>query len=158
MPAEFLVDEDHSVKIASYINGLRVESGLYPVIAQIFSKAVPLLNRVLTDLLQYRTKKRLPWPANFRWWDTAEDQAPNWEEESDEAYEQWENTRVPDPLPVPNFDPKDWSPDEKRMIDLGGHRLQVIAKLASMIIPEGGEASAGNWHVEVRGLLSNAHQ
>ena len=58
LPAEFLVDYDGKVKIGSYINNLPVDSGLYPVIAEIFERVLPLFNRVLSDLRTHRLRIR----------------------------------------------------------------------------------------------------
>ncbi|KAJ2751495.1 hypothetical protein GGI19_004446 [Coemansia pectinata] len=53
LPSEFRVDDAGAVTIESYINNLHPvkHAALYPVIAHVFSKFLPLLEQVLTDLV-----------------------------------------------------------------------------------------------------------
>ncbi|KAJ2869866.1 hypothetical protein GGH93_006010, partial [Coemansia aciculifera] len=56
LPSEFRVDDNGAVTIESYINNLHPvkHAALYPIIASIFSKFLPLLERVVTDLVHPR--------------------------------------------------------------------------------------------------------
>ncbi|KAJ2860065.1 hypothetical protein GGH94_005741 [Coemansia aciculifera] len=56
LPSEFRVDDTGAVTIESYINNLHPvkHATLYPVIAHMFSKFLPLLEQVLTDLVHPR--------------------------------------------------------------------------------------------------------
>ncbi|KAJ2686757.1 hypothetical protein IWW39_003397 [Coemansia spiralis] len=56
LPSEFRVDDSRAVMIESYINNLHPvrHATLYPIIASIFSKFLPLLEHVLTDLVHPR--------------------------------------------------------------------------------------------------------
>ncbi|KAJ2054801.1 hypothetical protein GGI17_006795 [Coemansia sp. S146] len=51
LPSEFRVDDNGAVMIESYINNLHPvrHAALYPIIASVFSKFIPLLEQVLTD-------------------------------------------------------------------------------------------------------------
>ncbi|KAJ2752567.1 hypothetical protein GGI19_003744 [Coemansia pectinata] len=56
LPSEFRVDDNGAVTIKSYINNLHPvkHAALYPVIANVFSKFLPLLEQVVTDLVYPR--------------------------------------------------------------------------------------------------------
>jgi len=58
LPAEFLVDKMGKVKVASYINSLPIESGLHPLIAEVFQLILPMFTEsssrsVLANLAYY---------------------------------------------------------------------------------------------------------
>lgn len=52
LPSEFSVAKDGCVSIDSYVNNLHpnLHASLYPVLADIFAKFIPLFERVLSDL------------------------------------------------------------------------------------------------------------
>ncbi|KAJ2773953.1 hypothetical protein GGI18_004641 [Coemansia linderi] len=56
LPTEFHVDDDSFATIESYINNLhpRRHAMLYPIIASVFSKMVPMLEHVVMDLVHPR--------------------------------------------------------------------------------------------------------
>ncbi|KAJ2085393.1 hypothetical protein GGI16_006799, partial [Coemansia sp. S142-1] len=56
LPSEFRVDDNGAVTIESYVNNLHPvkHAVLYPIIASIFSKFLPLLEQVVTDLVHPR--------------------------------------------------------------------------------------------------------
>ncbi|KAJ2255392.1 hypothetical protein GGI13_001643 [Coemansia sp. RSA 455] len=62
LPSEFRVDDNGAVTIESYINNLHPvkHAALYPVIAGVFSKVVPLLEQVVTDLVHPRQRRVIP--------------------------------------------------------------------------------------------------
>ncbi|KAJ2812371.1 hypothetical protein H4S07_001447 [Coemansia furcata] len=62
LPAEFRVDYNGAVTIESYINNLHPvkHAAFYPIIARTFSKFLPLLEQVVTDLLYPRQPRVKP--------------------------------------------------------------------------------------------------
>ncbi|KAJ2871501.1 hypothetical protein GGH93_004778 [Coemansia aciculifera] len=56
LPSEFRIGDNGAVTIESYINNLHPvkHAALYPIIASVFSKFLPLLEQVLTDLVHPR--------------------------------------------------------------------------------------------------------
>ncbi|KAI0793282.1 hypothetical protein C8Q75DRAFT_713185 [Abortiporus biennis] len=174
LPAEFLVAKDNTTKIASYINGLptHVKGGaeMYTVLGEIFSKVVPLFEHVLSSLHSHHTLVRFPRPKGFEWWDGTNSnyvsEPPSMPESLDEElYEQfrfqpdeydkarwdyWEKNFKPIPLPLPEFQesaPLHVAQDD--MVTLGGHRLQVIAKIGKILLtPDRPQFEVGNWHIE----------
>jgi hypothetical protein len=89
LPSEFIVSEDGTTKIETYINNLHPEEHikLYSTLESIFSQFVPLFNKVL-------------------------------------------------------------SASSGKFVDLRGRRLQVIVKLANIIIAPESSYDGGNYHVE----------
>jgi hypothetical protein len=70
LPAEFLVDDEGKVKIESYINSIPFQSGLYPIISEIFERSAPLFSKVLTDVRNHFHRTRFYTPWGYKWWDT----------------------------------------------------------------------------------------
>ncbi|KAJ2863991.1 hypothetical protein GGH94_003211 [Coemansia aciculifera] len=62
LPSEFHVDDNGAVTIESYINNLHPvkHTALYPIIASVFSKFLPLLEQVVTDLVHPRHPRVMP--------------------------------------------------------------------------------------------------
>ncbi|KAJ2746697.1 hypothetical protein GGI20_001118 [Coemansia sp. BCRC 34301] len=54
------LDDDGAVTIESYINNLHpiTYAAFYPIIANVFSKFIPLLEQVLTDLVHSRRQMK----------------------------------------------------------------------------------------------------
>lgn len=160
LPAEFLVNSSGKVKIASYINSLPLETGLYSVIAEIFERLVPIFNLVLTDLRTNRERVRFPKPDryDYYWWEEVDCpdgiyDKDDYEETKDRKYMEWSRSRKIVPLPIPSFE----AAKADNLVDLKGHRLQVIVKIGSIeLTPEKPDFPSGNWHVEVR-VYSFAH-
>ncbi|KAJ2430598.1 hypothetical protein IWW41_003211 [Coemansia sp. RSA 2522] len=122
LPTEFRVHDEGAVTIESYINNLHPvkHAAFYPTIARIFSKFVPMLEHVLTDVLFPRARRVRP---NAEYWFKTEENEP----EFDNAYYQ--------------FDDDYWA--------LRGHRLQAILKMSNiMLTPDQPEYNGGDWHVE----------
>ncbi|KAJ2444223.1 hypothetical protein IWW46_002129, partial [Coemansia sp. RSA 2440] len=69
LPTEFRVHDDGAVTIESYINNLHPvkHAAFYPTIARIFSKFVPMLEHVLTDVLFPRARRVKPDSHNWFW-------------------------------------------------------------------------------------------
>ena len=144
LPTEFNVSNDGQVKIESYINNLHpVEhKELYGIIEQIFERFVPLFNKVLTDLIEYENKPNRVAADPFSWYDNSNSRDESEDEDNDDYYD----TR---PIKMPDV-------KEFRMpllatpnIDLRGRKLQVIVKLANIILtPDNPQYPGGVWHVE----------
>jgi len=156
LPSEFLIDEEGKVKISSYINNLPFYAGLYSTISEIFELAIPLFNRVLSELRAHHGRTRFPLVDGYTWWES-EDPPPeiyegiannDWDQ-IDAVQEEWSKNRVPIPLPIPDFDPTLFDCARDQIVDLRGCRLQVIVKIGSIeLTPEKPSFKGGNWHVE----------
>ncbi|KAJ1851453.1 hypothetical protein LPJ73_003033 [Coemansia sp. RSA 2703] len=150
LPTEFDVAENGQTTIKSYINNLHPakHAAFYPTIANIFSKFVPLLEQVLTDIAHPRPEYKFD-PTDYEAYMNLE---PDYEKEGDENYdydmerEQWEqlySTIKQKPLPFV-------APDRPKVpYSLRGRRLQAIVKMSNIILtPENPEYEGGTWHVE----------
>ncbi|KAJ2867190.1 hypothetical protein GGH94_000993 [Coemansia aciculifera] len=67
LPSEFRIDDNGVVTIESYINNLHPvrHASLYPIIASVFSKFLPLLEQVVTDLAHPRKPRVNPDSDNY---------------------------------------------------------------------------------------------
>ncbi|KAJ2782226.1 hypothetical protein GGI15_002976 [Coemansia interrupta] len=150
LPTEFDVAEDGKTTIISYINNLHPvkHAELYPTIASIFSKFVPLLEQVLTDIAHPRPEYIID-PADREAHDKLE---PDYKGEGDEYYdyekerEQWEEMyAMTEQKPLPFV-----APDRPTVpYSLRGRCLQAIVKMSNIILtPEKPEYEGGTWHVE----------
>ncbi|KAJ2895691.1 hypothetical protein GGI21_005120, partial [Coemansia aciculifera] len=147
LPAEFRVDSDGTTTIESYINNLhpRTHAALYPTIGSIFSKFVPMLEQVVTDLVHPRKQRVVPDPYN--WFQVVGDEPVDYDaEDYDERYEQWEENKIfidpqPETFVVPDRPTTPYN--------LRGRRLQAIVKMSNIeLTPEKPDYDGGNWHVE----------
>jgi hypothetical protein len=139
LPTEFNVSEDGQVKIESYINNLHpIENKeLYRLIEQIFQRFIPLFNRVLTDLIDQQNKPNRINVDPYKWY------ADSPSDDDDEDPNENRTLTIPD---VGEFHMV--SPNNS-MIDLRGRKLQVIVKLANIVLtPDNPIYSGGVWHVE----------
>lgn len=147
LPSQFAIDDDGSASIQSYINNLHPEThqALYPIIEQLMTRFVPMFERVLTDLRHPRGRR---FPVGS-WYDEHEEQM-RWnanreatEEEEDIDYEDDRTIYQPDVVP---YDPPR---SLSSKVSLRGRTLQVITKLANIILtPESPNYAGGVWHVE----------
>ena len=157
LPTDFLVDLDGSVRCLSYINNLHPvqHAAMYPLVEQVVARFVPLFERVLTSLLN---PQQLKVPVG-NWYDAADEERHEADVEAkraelgddfdeDEEYEQWQEHRpVQQPL-VPPFQPPP-PPPFASTVSLRGRRLQLVIKLASIVLtPEQPQYAGGVWHVE----------
>jgi hypothetical protein len=173
LPTEFLVKQSGEVTIESYINSLKPDSGLYPVIAKIFERVVPMFNIVLTDLRLHDRRIRFPCEGGSSgWWgnlenppedvkkniideiranNSARGRGTDREPSKWEIEREWKKIRGPNPVHVPEFDQTQFEVTEgDKVVDLKGHRLQVIVKIGAIhLTPEKPTFEGGNWHVEV---------
>ncbi|MFF0741300.1 DUF4246 domain-containing protein [Streptomyces sp. NPDC004111] len=158
LPTDVEVDEDGTVAFRSYVNNVHPvqHQALDAVLPELFARARPLLENVLTDL---RHPRRARIHANpFSWYDDSEPVEPEMEEDDEgfeeawEAYERaqdnWWYEREPEIPDAPEFTAPQPADDAVR-VDLRGSRLQVIVKLATIhLTPEKPEYAGGSWHVE----------
>lgn len=162
LPAEFQVDAKGNTRIESYINNLhpgKFGGTMYKSIAEIFSQLLPMFERVLGDLLAPLPHRV---PVNLRRLRDEEDGTKNFsaglddeddtfEDEHQEAIDDWrENRTCPQPK-VPSYSEgkKGVKIPEQKIFDLRGKKLQVIVKVAEIILtPENPVYKGGSWHVE----------
>ncbi|KAH9842495.1 uncharacterized protein C8Q71DRAFT_720034 [Rhodofomes roseus] len=193
LPSEFYVEEHGTVKLASpYINNVDPEDykDLTEVIPRVMEKAVPMFERVLSDLA--REFDLEPTPDRELWQHfrsehdrlQAEDRK-HYEAEKDKVLdaawdvyldtrasedEKWAEPPYPEMKEVKYFNRffDEWQDaqaehrwpdskprydggldDVKKTVDLRRTTLQVIVKLANIILtPEKPEYGGGTWHVE----------
>ncbi|KAJ2059769.1 hypothetical protein GGI17_004176 [Coemansia sp. S146] len=124
LPSEFRVDDNGAVTIESYINNLHPvrHAALYPVIASVFSKFLPLLEHVIADLA---------WPCQRRVRPDVDKCYRSNEPMPDKHsgdYERWkERAEFVHPQPEPFVAPKRPAIPCK----LRGGRLQAIVKMTN---------------------------
>ncbi|KAJ2059705.1 hypothetical protein GGI17_004232 [Coemansia sp. S146] len=135
LPSEFRVDDNGAVTIESYINNLHPvkHATLYPIIASVFSKFLPLLEQVLTDLVHPRQPRVKPNPDKYY---RSDEPIPDENDEnSDIDYDYYEEVRrwktratfvhpQPDPFVTPARPANPYK--------LCGRRLQAIVKMANV--------------------------
>ncbi|KAJ2886163.1 hypothetical protein IWW38_005255, partial [Coemansia aciculifera] len=122
LPSEFRVDDNGAVTIESYINNLHLvkHAAFYPIIASVFSRFVPLLEQVVTDLVHPRQPRVVP--SRDKYYTSDEPMPENDIEEWKEAA-----TFVP-PQPEPFITPE----RPINPYNLRGRRLQAIVKLSNV--------------------------
>lgn len=121
---------------------------MYPILAAIFTRFVPLFDRVLS-CLDAPPLRRIDLEDQWNWYEDSE--APDFDDlegDADELRAQWEAMRpikVPSPSPFSMLD--DTSPP--RSFTLRGRTVQVITKLANIVLsPSQPSYDGGVWHVE----------
>ncbi|KAJ1721729.1 hypothetical protein LPJ53_003800, partial [Coemansia erecta] len=150
LPTEFDVAEDGKATIKSYINNLHPvkHAAFYPTIANIFSKFVPLLEQVLTDIVHPRPEYRID-PADYNAYldlEPSDEKDGELNLDYDTEYDQWkESYYMTAQKPFPFV-----APDRPKVpYSLRGRRLQAIVKMANIVLtPETPEYEGGTWHVE----------
>lgn len=171
LPSDFAVSEDGVVKLVSpYINNLHPEQhqSTYRVLEKVVEKAVPMWERVLSDLRRPLSDLRMvTYSSNSRdfsfnqldvqcvWGPDQERPYPEDDDEADDwDNEQWDEFYDNYPKELPEALPKyDGALDVIRVTEsLKGKNLQIIVKLANIILtPDKPKYDGGKWHVE--GLL-----
>ncbi|CAF2713941.1 unnamed protein product [Rotaria sp. Silwood2] len=138
LPAEFNISKDGQVTIESYINNLHPieHKQLYQSIEQICEHFIPMFNKVLTDLV-YNNNKR-----NRIFVDSYSRSSDSHTTDDDDDDDLGETPR----LYIREFQ----MPSSKSSsIDLRGRKLQIIVKLANIILtPDNSKYPGGVWHVE----------
>lgn len=145
LPSDVNVSAEGGISFDTYINNLHPikQKELVGVIGEILEKFIPLFNRTLTDVINWKESiiKMTDWswygPDQFNFNEDGDD---------DEAYAEWEGNRPILPVPIPTFK----KPDEpKKVVDLKSEKLQVIVKLANIeLTPEKPKYNGGKWHIE----------
>ena len=160
LPSDFSVDNDGKVTLASpYINNIHPtrHKELYLVIPEILQRALPMFERVLSDLLRPLLPMRVAMPSGHGFrsggavgciWDNGGFHHTRCEYEYQVDSNTWYakyKLRTPDVW-------KKYSGDLEVMnnrISLKGRTLQVIVRLANIVLtPERPEYPGGKWHVE----------
>ncbi|CAF3733380.1 unnamed protein product [Rotaria sp. Silwood1] len=137
LPAEFNVSKDGQVKIESYINNLHPieHKELYRLIGSICERFIPLFNKVLSDLIKNQNKPNRIIPDPYSWYDDADGGG---------EYDFYSRTLI-----IPDVGEFKMPSSADPNIDLRGRRLQMIVKLANIILtPENPKYPGGVWHVE----------
>ncbi|KAJ2443146.1 hypothetical protein GGF42_006735 [Coemansia sp. RSA 2424] len=163
LPSEFRVDNNGAVTIESYINNLHParHAPLYLIIAGVFSKLLPLLEQVITDLVHprqprvdfypdncYDYSEPKPWRRDFRSYDEYLGAVQAWKEDASYVDPQ------PKPFAVPERPISPYS--------LCGRRMQAIVKMSNIELTSknpnyGGKgwslAGLGNEHIIAMGIF-----
>ncbi|KAJ2248766.1 hypothetical protein GGI13_004526, partial [Coemansia sp. RSA 455] len=129
LPSEFRVDDNGAVTIESYINNLHPvkHAALYPVIAGVFSKVVPLLEQVVTDLVHPRQRRVIPDSSKYYESNEAMPDRNSYDYEEDLILWKRRATFV-HPQPEPFVEPARPIIPYK----LCGRRLQAIVKMTNI--------------------------
>ena len=133
----------------SYINNLHPErfQTFYPVLAAIHDRFLPAFERVLGEL-QHPPARRIPvgdWIVH-RWY------TETWENPEDGTCES-RTSRKKRPITVPQPTPFQLPSTPQPTFSLDGRTLQVIVKLANIVLDETKpDYPGGSWHVE--GMLN----
>ncbi|KAJ2035607.1 hypothetical protein IW146_005952 [Coemansia sp. RSA 922] len=140
LPSEFRVDDNGAVTIESYINNLHPvrHAALYPVIASVFSKFLPLLEHVIADLV---------WPCQRRVRPDMDKCYRSYEPmpNTHRDYEGWkERAEFVHPQPEPFVAPK----RPANPCKLRGGRLQAIVNMSNIeLTPDNPVFSGEDWSV-----------
>ena len=135
LPAEFHVSKYGEVTVESYINNLHPvkHKNLYLFVERIFQRFIPLFNKVLTDLVNDQSKPNRIQVDPHGWY--------NDDDDDDE-----EDTRS---ILIPDVNEFQIPSPLTSTIDLRGRKLQVIVKLANIVLtPDNPKYPGGVWHVE----------
>ncbi|KAI0631405.1 hypothetical protein C8Q77DRAFT_1060680 [Trametes polyzona] len=158
LPTDFAISDAGDVKALGYINNLHPiqHRALYPVISSILSRFVPLFERVISATLSSDPPLAVVvdphgWYDHLQEPDFTDDPA-NTDADAEDPYDLWEREvqwpLIPDPPP---FSPP--TTDGRVELKLGGRTVQVIVKLANIVLtPENPKYPGGSWHVE--GMLN----
>ncbi|KAJ2253624.1 hypothetical protein GGI13_002597 [Coemansia sp. RSA 455] len=147
LPAEFRIDNDSTTTIESYINNLhpRKHAVLYPILGSIFSKLVPILEQVVTDLLHPRSFRVIV--DSSKWYESKDSEPDDtWTDDFDERHKQWKEDRVfiqpqPEPFAVPDRPTTPYC--------LRGRRLQAIVKMSNIeLTPDNPEYDGEDWLID----------
>ncbi|EMD35986.1 hypothetical protein CERSUDRAFT_115932 [Gelatoporia subvermispora B] len=157
LPTDFRVSQDGSVSPLGYINNMHPtrHAALYKAVVPVIQRFIPLWERVLNDVLSPDPPLAIPVDV-FSWYDGIEELEPDYAtyrdankvQEYNKAYDEWHNKyhwpKIPEPTP---FTPP--SLEGRKTISLKGRTLQVIVKLANIVLtPDKPAYPGGSWHVE----------
>ncbi|KAJ2413887.1 hypothetical protein GGI10_002758 [Coemansia sp. RSA 2530] len=126
LPSEFCIDDNGAVTIESYINNLHPvkHAALYPIIARVFSRLLPLLEQVVTDLVHPQQPRVIPDPSTY-----FESEEPLPDEDDYEEIMLWKSRATfihpqPEPFVAPSRPTTPYR--------LCGRRLQAIVQMANI--------------------------
>lgn len=146
LPSDVICDENGKIKFDSYINNLHPteHSKLYNTLEKILEKFLPMFNKCLTDLANW--KGPIINMSEHQFYESYENPSEsNDVDNEEEAYENWQKSRQLLPLKVPKFQVSQMT----HKIDLKSHKLQIIVKLANIeLTPENSKYNGGSWHIE----------
>ncbi|KAI0822358.1 hypothetical protein BC628DRAFT_1316713 [Trametes gibbosa] len=149
LPTDFSVSDNGKVASKGYINNLHplTHHAAYATISSMLERFIPLFERVASDVLSPPPPPPFGNVDPYKWYDHLDQKNPLMWEETPEA-EAWRAVHywpiLPDALP---FQPQ--PPEERVQFSLRGRTLQVIVKLANIVLtPENPTYSGGSWHVE----------
>ncbi|KAJ1672158.1 hypothetical protein GGF38_000254 [Coemansia sp. RSA 25] len=128
LPSEFRVADDGAVTIESYINNLHPvkHAAFYPIIASIFSKFLPLLEQVVTDLVHPRQPRVIPDASKYY---ESDELMPEDDDHLNQEYREWKKRATfVHPQPEPFVAPTRPASPYK----LCGRRLQAIVRMSSI--------------------------
>ncbi|KAH9848996.1 hypothetical protein C2E23DRAFT_738253 [Lenzites betulinus] len=148
LPTDFAVSESAQVVPQGYINNLHPteHANSYDTISAILERFLPLFERVLGDQLSPPRVPVFPIDPEM-WYDHLDDKWPEAETPVPER-KKWERLhhrpQIPDVAP---FHPP--SPEGRISLSLKGRTLQVIVKMANIVLtPAAPSYPGGTWHVE----------
>ncbi|KAJ2346820.1 hypothetical protein GGH92_003436 [Coemansia sp. RSA 2673] len=128
LPSEFRIGDNGAVTIESYINNLHPvkHAALYPIIASVFSKFLPLLEQVVTDLVHPRQPRVKPNRDKYKSNEPLPDRNNDYYEEDLILWKR--RATFVHPQPEPFVAPaRPVSP-----YNLRGRRLQAIVKMSNI--------------------------
>ncbi|KAJ2066257.1 hypothetical protein GGH13_005781 [Coemansia sp. S155-1] len=132
LPSEFRIGDNGAVTIESYINNLHPvkHAALYPIIASVFSKFLPLLEQVVTDLVHPRQPRVKPNRDKYKSNEPLPDRNNDYYEEDLILWKR--RATFVHPQPEPFVAPaRPVSP-----YNLRGRRLQAIVKIVAGLANE----------------------
>ncbi|KAI8971296.1 hypothetical protein BD414DRAFT_525426 [Trametes punicea] len=148
LPTEFAVSDEGRVTPKGYINNLHpVDHALgYDAISSILQRFIPMFELVISDQLSPRPPPIFPIQPQM-WYCQADSEYPE-NLQQGPAAEEWERLHrwpaIPDAVA---FQPP--STEGRVTLSLKGRTIQVIAKMANIILtPENPTYAGGSWHVE----------
>ncbi|OLY78307.1 hypothetical protein AYI68_g1846 [Smittium mucronatum] len=179
LPAEVEIDSSGNSKILSYINNLHPEfhKDMYSVLEKILTLLIPLLNKTLNDTIVQNISENSLRINPMSYFNESFDEFTKrvvlsdrllseeqmslykdglgesslfeiFPDLSDLMWDRYEEERIVAPPEIFKYDPSDINDNQKK-ISLNSTRLQVIVKLANIVLtPENPTYSGGVWHVE----------
>ena len=156
LPSDFAVAEDGTVTLASpYINNIHPQkhAALELVIPKLLGRAIPLWERVLSDirrpLLPFRTKSKVEGSSPDCLFEDGDELYEDSDEEYDSDIDAWlskKDLKLPDAREMYTGD---LDVMKTPTVSLKGTTIQCIIKLANIVLtPEKPEYPGGKWHVE----------
>ncbi|CAF1051946.1 unnamed protein product [Adineta steineri] len=149
IPTEFNVSKDGRVKIESYINNLHPiqHKQLYQVIENICQHFIPLFSKVLTDLIDNQNKPNRIIVDPYKWYENESSSSSSNEDHEDDNDD--DNHHHHRTIIQPDVGEFHMPSLTNSNIDLRGRKLQIIVKLANIILtPTNPAYPGGVWHIE----------